>query len=133
MGKIQARDCIFKLIYEYSFLNRHNPISLDNYFDTENIDDENKLYIQKSYNGIIDHYQEILDIIKLHLEKYSIEKISKIDLSILIVAVYEICINNNENYKLEINEAIELAKKYSNDNSFKFVNGVLARIVNKDN
>ena len=132
MGKIQARDCLFKLIYEYSFLNRHNPISLENFLQDENIDEDNKLFIENSYNGIISHYQEIIETIKLYLEKYSIEKISKIDLSILIIAVYEICINNNENYKLEINEAIELAKKYSNDNSFKFVNGVLARIVNKE-
>lgn len=130
MSRIQARDFIFKLIYEYLFLKNYNEISLENFLNEPNIDEENIIFIKNSYNSIIKNYNEIISIIENHLERYTLNKITKTDLSILIIAVNEICILNNPNIKVEINEAIELAKKYSNDNSFKFINGVLARIVN---
>lgn len=130
MSKIQARDCLFKLVYEYVFLKDTSTPSLNNYLNQENLDDADKKFITDSYFGIAKNYDEILSTIEHYLEKYTINKVYKIDLSILIMAIYEICIMKNPNIKLEINEAVELAKKYSNDNSFKFINGVLARIVN---
>ena len=71
--------------------------------------------------------------IKDNLERYDITRLSKIDLALLVISVYELSIKHNTDYKLEINEAVEMAKKYSNDNSYKFINGVLAHVVNGKN
>ena len=69
--------------------------------------------------------------IEKNLKKdWKIDRISKIDLSILKLAIYEIK-HTEVPYKVVINEAVELAKKYGEDNSRNFVNGVLASIVNQ--
>ena len=60
------------------------------------------------------------------------DRISKIDLSILKVAIYELVFSKLP-YKVAINEAVELAKKYGDDNSKSFVNGILASIVKEKN
>ena len=129
MSRTQARELIFKLIYEYGFLNKYNEISLNSYTENGELDDSDKQFITKSYNEIIENYDNIYDIIKNNLERYTMEKVTKMDLAILMVATYELKFTQEVSEKVAINEAVELAKKYSNDNSYKFVNGVLARIV----
>ena len=62
---------------------------------------------------------------------WKIDRISKIDLAILKLAIYEIKYKKLP-YKVVINEAVELAKKYGEDNSKKFVNGILASIVKEE-
>ena len=64
-------------------------------------------------------------------EKWTIERISKIDIAILKVAIYELMYSELP-YKIVINEAVELAKKYGDDSSKSFVNGVLASVVKKE-
>jgi N utilization substance protein B len=76
------------------------------------------------------HYEEITDIISKATEGYVIKRIYKVDLAILVDAIYEIKYLN-EPVPVIINEAVELAKKYSNEKSPSFINGVLSKIVNK--
>ena len=61
-------------------------------------------------------------------EEWKLNRISKMDLSVLKLAIYEIKFSEVP-YKVSINEAVELAKKYGEDKSKKFVNGILASIV----
>ena len=73
--------------------------------------------------------EEILKDIEQNLkEDWKLNRISKMDLSILKLAIYEIKYNEIP-YKVAINEAVELAKKYGEDKSKNFVNGILASIV----
>mgnify|MGYP002516849677 CR=1 FL=1 len=62
------------------------------------------------------------------LKNWTIERIFKIDLAILSRAIYEILFIDNIPVKVSANEAVELAKKYSTEKSYSFVNGVLATI-----
>jgi len=80
-------------------------------------------------NGIEKNKEQIDKLIEKNLKSdWKIERISKMDLSILRLAIYEI--NYKElPYKVAINEAVELAKKYGEDSSKTFVNGILASIV----
>ena len=75
------------------------------------------------------HYQEINDLISGHLKGYTIERLYKIDLAILVLAVIELNYIKENPKQVIINEAVELAKKFSTDKSPKFINGVLADIV----
>ena len=131
MSRTEMRELAFKLVY-----------SLEVQHD-ENIEEQIELYIQENdiekldvidyikdiINGISYNSQEIEEIIKKCLtEKWTIDRISKINLSILKLAIYEIKYKDIP-YKAEINEAVELAKKYGEDTSSKFINGALASAV----
>ena len=131
MSRTEMRELAFKLVY-----------SLEVQHD-ENIEEQIELYIQENdiekldvidyikdiINGISYKSKEIEEIIKKCLtEKWTIERISKINLSILKLAIYEIKYKDIP-YKAEINEAVELAKKYGEDTSSKFINGALASAV----
>ena len=95
-----------------------------------NITDENAVeYIKDAVFGIEKNKQELLDEISKYLKaEWKIERISKIDLCILELAIYEIKYKELP-FKVAINEAVELAKKYGEDTSGNFVNGILAKVV----
>ncbi len=69
------------------------------------------------------------DYISTHAPKYPVDKISKIDLSILRLAIYEILVEKKEPEKVIINEAVELAKELGNERSYAFINAVLGAVL----
>ena len=71
----------------------------------------------------------INDIISTHLKGYTIERLYKIDLAIIMLAVVELKFIKETPKEVVINQAVELAKKYSTEKSPRFINGVLADIV----
>ena len=80
-------------------------------------------------NGIIENNKEIEEKISSNLKKdWNLSRVSKVEIAILKVAIYEI-LYTETTFKVAINEAVELAKKYGEDKSSSFVNGVLANIV----
>lgn len=84
-------------------------------------------------NGILEHKVKIDDAIQQQLEHWSFTRIVKIDLAILRLATYELLFVSKEIVppKVAINEAIELAKIYSDDKSPKFINGILSNLLKK--
>ena len=103
---------------------------IDLYIENENIVDENTIeYIKSIINGIYDNIEEINKKISKNLKSgWSIHRISKIDLALLKIAIYEI-IYTDTPYKVAINEVVELSKKYGEETSPNFINGVLASVV----
>ncbi len=133
MNRTTIREKAFKLIYSLEIQNYDDlQEQIDIYFESENLDNEEaKKYIEDAVLGIEEHKEEITNLIKENLKSdWKIERISKIDLSILKLAIYEIKYKDIP-FKVVINEAVELAKNYGEDSSKNFVNGILASIVNK--
>ena len=131
MNRTDMRDNAFKLIYSLEIQKAENiQEQIDLYFESNNIkDEEAKKYITDAILGIQKNQQEILNDIEKNLkEEWKLNRISKMDLSILKLAIYEIKFSDIP-YKVSINEAVELAKKYGEDKSKNFVNGILASIV----
>ena len=131
MNRSAIRELTFRLIYSMEIQKETNiEEQIDLYIESNNIDDENaKEYIKDVIFGINSNVEEITKLIEKHLKSdWKIDRISKIDLSLLKLAIYEIKCKEIP-YKVAINEAIELAKKYGEDNSKNFVNGVLASVV----
>lgn len=134
MNRTAIREQAFKLLYSIEIQNKktieEQKEQMDLYFESNNIENENaKEYIEDAVLGIEKNKEEI----KLQIEKnlksdWKIERISKIDLAILKLAIYEIKYKEIP-FKVVINEAVELAKKYGEDSSKNFVNGILASIV----
>ena len=128
MGRRNCRDCIFKLVYQSMF---SEDFAAHEALETiaEGLELEEQKYVLDSFASLQENLETIKDVIAKATEGYDIKRIYKVDLAILIVAVFEI------NYLKEpipviINEAVELAKKYSNEKSPSFINGVLSKIVN---
>lgn len=85
--------------------------------------------VQDISQDILEKTQRLDSYIATHAPKYPVDKISKIDLSILRLAIYEILIDKKEPEKVIINEAVELAKELGNDRSYAFINAVLGAIL----
>ena len=131
MSRTEMRELAFKLIYSLEIQNAENiDEQIELFIQQNEIEDQKVIeYIEDIISGVNKNKAEIEDIIKKCLtEKWTIERISKINLSILKLAVYEIKYKDIP-YKAEINEAVELAKKYGEDTSSRFINGALATAV----
>ena len=135
MSRTEIRELAFKLIYSLEIQNENNlQEQIDIYLEDNNITEKKAVeYIEDAICGINKNKEEITKTIKSVLtEKWTIERISKINLSILKLAIYEIKYKNIP-FKAEINEAIELAKKYGDENSGRFINGALAQVIKELN
>jgi len=134
MNRSEMRENAFKLLYSLEITKPDDvQEQIELYLESNNIEDEKaKTYINETINGIKINQDDILKNIEINLkEDWKLSRISTIDLSILEIAIYEIKYTEVP-YKVSINEAVELAKKYGEDKSKKFVNGVLASIVKEN-
>lgn len=133
MTRTQTRELAFELLYSLEI----QKIPVTEYEEQIKLFLENKeievkkveSYIIETANGIKENEEEILKLISQNLkEKWDIKRISKVNLTILKLAVYEI-VYTKLPYKVVVNEVVEIAKKYGDDNSPFFVNGILANII----
>ena len=134
MNRSQSREEAFKLLYSLQ-VSRAEDIkeAIKIYLQEEEIkDDEAIMYIEDVINGIKSNENEIEKHIKENIkDDWTISRISKIDLTLLKLGIYEMLYSKLP-YKVVINEVVELAKQYGDDSSKAFVNGVLASIVKKN-
>lgn len=87
------------------------------------------MYAREIVDGVVDHREEIDELISSYAQGWTIERMPNVDRSILRIASWEILHNPEVPAAVAINEAVLLAKEYSTEDSSRFVNGVLARIV----
>ena len=136
MNRTLMRENAFRLLYSLE-VQKNKEINVEEqielYIESNNITNTEAIeYMKDAILGIEKNKTEIKALIEENLKSnWKIERISKIDLSLLELAIYEIKYKEVP-YKVAINEAVELAKKYGEDNSKTFVNGILASIVKKD-
>lgn len=131
MKRSEVRDLAFKLIYSLEIQKNENlDEQINLYIENNNIEDKEAIeYIKDCIYGINENTEEINKTVKNSLTSdWKIDRISKVNLSLLKLAIYEIKYKNIP-YKVEINEVVELAKTYGEDMSSKFINGALAKIV----
>ena len=132
MNRSAIREQAFKLIYSLEIQEREElEEKIELFIENNNLKDPKaQKYIKDVVFGIEKNSEEIKDLIIKNLKaNWKIERISKIDLAILKLAIYEIKYTETP-FKVVINEAVELAKKYGEDTSKNFINGILASIVN---
>jgi len=133
MNRSAMREVAFKFLYGAEIQKELDKTQIDEFFANNDLDDENaKKYLIDITDGILNHEQEITKLIEQNLKAdWQIERVSKVSLALLKLAIFEIKYQNLP-YKAIINEVVELSKKYGEDNAHQFVNGVLASIVNED-
>ncbi len=134
MSRKVARDVAFKITFGLPFQPDEEAIKLFENLQSvleekSDITKEDQEYIIDIITGIQKNTDNIDEKIKAHLKDWSFERISKVDIAILRLAIYEIGYREDIPYKVSVNEAVELAKVYSEDSSPAFINGILAEII----
>ncbi len=129
MSRRELREQIFLLLFRVEFNSGEDmPEQLRLFFDgQEQISEEDRLYISGKYGNIMAQLAVIDEQINDKAKGWTTARMSKVDLTIIRLAVYEIRFDEDIPTGVAINEAVELAKKFGQDESAGFVNGVLAK------
>ncbi|MGB9707383.1 MAG: transcription antitermination factor NusB [Microgenomates group bacterium] len=88
----------------------------------------NKNTFLKNTNEILKNKEKLSNIIKKYAQKFPVENLAKVDLSILYLAIYELLFEKKTPPKVIINEAVQIAKELGGERSYAFVNGVLGKV-----
>ncbi|MBQ2917389.1 MAG: transcription antitermination factor NusB [Clostridia bacterium] len=133
MNRSQTRELAFKLLYQIEIQKEITNEDIELFFENNDINSkEAQEYIQDAVYGIRNASKEIISSISNNLkENWEIERVSKVNLALLKLAIYEISYKKLP-FKVVINEVVELAKKYGEETSHSFINGILANIVKED-
>jgi N utilization substance protein B len=123
----QARESVIGLLYAYDLGNTEISKYTENILEEKKIRNSQREFALGLFNGVMENYEKINELISSHLKDHSFEKIGHIELAVLRLAVYEL-LKKDLDVKIIINEAIELVKKLGNINSQKFINGVVDAI-----
>ena len=132
MSRRAARECAFKLIDQTPFHTQSAwQDALDIFMNSgsgEKLDERDLEYIKQTLGNCFENVEAIDEKIRAMLKNWTLERISKVNLAILRLSVSEMTYGDIP-YQISINEAVELAKKYSDDDAPSFINGVLADII----
>lgn len=134
MQRSAMRELAFKLVYEMEVQKENEDDQFNIFLENNEVSDEKVIeYLKDISQGIIKNEDQINSLIVNNLkENWSLNRISKINLSLIKIAIYEM-IYKNLPYKVAINEVVELAKKYADDSAPIFINGILASVVKEKN
>ncbi len=133
MNISKMREYAFMLLYELEIQKEFSEENIEIFLgNNEIVDKDAKKYIRKIVKGVKENEEELEKKIAEKLKpKWKLERISKINIALLKLSIYEM-LYANVPYKIAINEIIELAKTYGEDNSSSFINGVLANVVKEN-
>ncbi len=134
MTRSELREHVFKMLFQIEFNDEAEmPEHLKYYFESiENASAKNKDDIQKKYEGVISHVEEIDRLLNDASKGWKTARMNKVDLTILRLAVYEMKWDDDVPEGVAINEAVELAKRFGGDSSSSFVNGVLGKVAKQE-
>jgi transcription antitermination protein NusB len=129
MGRRAARESAMKLLYQIEFHKDNREAQLSALISSSSLNDNDKLFISGVTEGVHNNLAQIDSLIRKFSKGWRINRISKIDLSILRLCIYEIMHIPEIPYSVSVNEAVELSKKYSSIEASAFVNGILSKII----
>lgn len=124
MNRIQQREQAFFLLFQNQFHIDDNSSDESIELFNENIEQVSD-YAKELYNGVIEKQDEIDQIIASFSNGWKINRIPKVNIAILRLAIYEMKYVENVPDSVAINEAVELCKKYSGKEDSSFINGIL--------
>lgn len=130
MSRREARNKAFYLLFQLDFAQEDERDTVKRIFWEENEipSEEDRNFITKEVGGVLENLAEIDTEIDKYAKGWSTNRMSKVDLAILRLAVYEIKYSEETPNSVAVNEAVELAKKYSSDEAPGFINGILGKI-----
>lgn len=128
MSRRESRESAFKLLYQME-IQRDNPEEQKKQFVLDYNVKENELeYFNLLVDGVSEKKNDLDNVYSLHLKKWNLDRIAKIDQTILRIATYEIMNIPMVPFNVSISEAVFLSKKYSTDEARSFINGILGNL-----
>lgn len=129
MGRRETREQAMKMLYQVNIQRDDIAEQIARFADEHTWSDaEEKDYFMTAVQGVIDLSAELDKRINDHSRGWTVERMPKVDLAIMRLAIYELLYMSDIPPSVSINEAVELTKKYGTDQSKSYVNGVLANI-----
>ncbi len=133
MSRRTARRHVLNILFQTEF-NVNADVPLNDIIETyneeiEKIDPKDMPFITGELEGIKDKDNVLVDTINRYAEGWSVERMNKLDVAVLKIAIYEMLFCEDIPDKVAANEAVELAKQFSSDKAPRFINGVLGRVI----
>ena len=128
MARKIARQVAMQLIYQYELGGDGISSTIEESMDKPQLDADDMLYIESVLEGTNDKQDELDDIVAKYAVGWKPERIAKVDLSILRLAIYEMLYREDIPESVSVNEAVELAHTYSTPEAASFINGILGAV-----
>ncbi len=126
-----AREAVVQTLYALEQGNEEAPKQFEELLKEKKIKGQKAEFAKKLLNGILEHKEEIDDIIKNHLIDWSFDRLDKVDKQILRLGVYEIKYTDTP-FQIAIDEAVKIAKNFSEDKAKSFINGILDKVAKEN-
>ena len=130
--RTQARECALKILYKIEISKDSVEVSIQDLWSRENHEHDIKEFAEAIVQGTCENLVRIDGIISKYTENWEINRMAVIDKNVLRMSIYQILYIKDIPYKVAINEGIDLAKKYGDVDSGKFVNGILDKVREKE-
>lgn len=128
MGRRAAREIAMKLVYQLDIQKDSREEQIRQTLEQENLNENDTNYILDVVEGVFKNVEQIDKTIETYSKGWKLSRISKVDLSILRLSIYEINFREDIPFNVSVNEAVELAKSYSGEESSSFINGILGKV-----
>jgi len=130
MNRRRAREYVLKLLFQFEFTgSRIDRFSPRDFWPEAKDEEELRRFAAEIFSGTVEHIEEIDAAIKAAAEHWDLQRMAAVDRNILRSAAFEILFRRDIPPAATINEALEIAKKYSTQEAPPFINGILDRIV----
>lgn len=120
-----ARECALEVLYRLDLVGDEPENTIEEIVTRKNPSDEAESYLRRLVAAVVTNQKEVDDMLRRHLRRWRLERLTVLDRAILRVATAELSHFGDVPPKVSINEAVEVSKKYGDDESGRFVNGVL--------
>ncbi|MCH5265707.1 MAG: transcription antitermination factor NusB [Lachnospiraceae bacterium] len=132
MTRREMRECMFCLLFQNEFYSTQEfEEQRDNYLGEQKLSEPEEEELRQKLEQLVLHLPEIDEKIAATSKGWKLDRIAKAELAILRLAVYEAGYDDGVPVGVAVNEAVELAKKYGEEEGSSFVNGILGKIVNE--
>jgi N utilization substance protein B len=128
MGRKTTRESAFRLLYQMEFQHGEEEAQIESYLQEYAVDPKEKDYFLVVVRGVVLHKAELDGLFSRHLKGWTLQRLPKVDLTILRIATFEIHYLKDVPFSVSVNEAVELARKYGADESRGYINAVLGRL-----
>lgn len=129
MKRRAVRELALKILFACELGNNEQNLIKEQLYIDEAVDDVGQEFCNNLINGVVEHNNEIDDLIKKYSIEWDINRMSVVDKNIMRLAIYEIFYEPDIPEPVAVNEAIELAKLYSTDEGARFINGILGKMI----
>jgi len=124
-----ARQVVIQTLFQMDLAGTDADQALDQRLQDVALEDKDRMFVRKLVQGVTEHRHELDRAINFFADDWEVSRLASVDRSILRAAIYELKYFEDTPRKVSVNEAVELAKVFGDDQSPKFINGILGSVV----